>query len=625
MPALALLVPSWLDLAGWAGVILASLAMIGVGRLATGGRATPEAALIAGWGGCVLVLTAWGIATAASLRVPGLALMALGLVAQLWPRLRLGGRDWRALGRVAALALPLLAIMASARPSLPDTWLNLLPNAAYLYDHGFFPADARPPAYSFIAGAPYNMQLASLMAGLVLPNFPASAMIDFNLVLQLAAGLLLARLATGDDAAAPGWAIAALGILLATALNPGFDPRYHLSAYSEASVTVALAFAGWHAARALDRAGGGRDAQLDFRLLALTLAALVNIKQESVALALGVVVSACVLALLARARRREAALGIALATLPAVVLYLGWRWYVLEHFALGELKDLPFAQWHILELPQIILNMLRAAGGKILFFAILLAALAAASWRLLRRELDLATRLAAMLLGTAIVYNAALIAAYVAHFEGGMGIEAHSYFRYSTHLGLLLMAALVLLARDWRWSDFGGRWRRAVPAVLVLLILLVPLPFLRMLRFDLEPPNLRAFQLAHEAALRIGGATHLLLILPGDNGTVPPTLEGVLRYLPPRHPAIEFGVATDVAAGLAMPGYARALLSCVPPGFDTVPAGDAALLQRVGEAWQAEAIWPYDPPPAQARWSHVLALAPLCLTPTDTKARAPAG
>ena len=65
--------------------------------------------------------------------------------------------------------------MASARPSLPDTWLNLLPNAAYLYDHGFFPADARPAAHSFIAGAPYNMQLASYHRGAAAAGFPGAA------------------------------------------------------------------------------------------------------------------------------------------------------------------------------------------------------------------------------------------------------------------------------------------------------------------------------------------------------------------------------------------------------------------------------------------------------------------
>lgn len=620
MPPLALFLPSALDLAGWAGVIFASLAMIGIGRLATAGRAAPESALLAGWGVCVLMLTAWGLVTMASLRIPGVGLAVLGLVAQAWPRLRLSRAEWCALGRVVALAVPVLLIMASARPSLPDTWLNLLPNAAYLYDHGYFPADVRPAAHSFIAGAPYNMQLASFLAGLVTPGFPPSAMIDFNVVLLLAASLLLARLASptlasGNGAAAPRWAITALGILLATALNPAFDPRYHLSAYSETAVMVALAFAGWHAARALDGIAGGRDARSDLCLLALTLAVLVNVKQESFALALGVVLSGLALAGAAPARRREAVVALLLAALPAVLLYLGWRWYVLSHFELGELKNLPLAQWHIRELPEILLNMLRAIGNKLVYFAILFATLAAALARLRRREIDLATRLVAMLLGVALVYNLFLVVAYVAHFEGEMGIEAHSYFRYNTHLGLLLMAALVLLTRDWRWSRFGGRWRRAVPAVLVLLAVLVPLGFLPMLRFDLEVPDLRAYQLAHEAALRIADDEHLLLILPGDNGTVPWTLEGVLRYLPPRRPDVDLAVATDLADGLATPGYAHALLSCAPPDFGLVPAGAAALLQRRDATWYVETVWAYPPPPAHAHWSQVLSPAALCLPP----------
>jgi hypothetical protein len=459
------------------------------------------------------------------------------------------------------------------------------------------------------------MQLASYMAGLLLPNFPASAMIDFNIVLQLAAGLLLARIMTRDDAASPRWPVLALGALLAIPLNPGFDPRYHLSPYSETSVTVALLFAGWHAARALDRLNGHRDAQGDFLVLALILAVLVNIKQESVALALGVVISALVVALMARAERGKAIAQILLAALPALMLYLGWRWYVLHFFALGELKGLPYEQWHIRELPTILLNMLRAIGERGVYFAILFIALVAAAWRLLHRELDLGARVAAMLLVTAIVYNLALLGAYVAHFEGRMGIEAHSYFRYNTHLGLLLMGTLVLYARDWRWSDVGGRWRRAVPALVVLLALLVPLPFLRMLRFDLEVPNLRAYQLAHEAAAYLSDNDHLLLILPGDNGTLPPTIEGVLRELPPRRPNVEIDVATDIAAGLAIKDDPRALISCTPPGFALTPENHAALLALVGQQWQLEASWTYAPPPAHARWSQVLAPAPLCLPP----------
>ena len=613
MPAIGLLVPSWLDLAGWGGALFAGLAFMGWGRLLTAGRATPEAAMVAGWGAIVVVLTFWGVLTPSSLRWPAIAVATIGILAQFVPGIRFKKAEWRAIARMAVLALPLLAVMISARPSQPDTWLNLLPNAAYIYDHGFFPADARPAAHSFIPAAPYNMQLAAFLAGLVTPGFPPNAMIAVNLILQLAAALLLARLADGDENKAPSWNATALGLLLATAFNPGFVPRFHLSSYSETSVTVTIAFAGWFAARALDRVNAGCDAKLDLWLLALTLCALINIKQESAMLAVGVIVAGCGLTLAARGEKRSAFLGLALAAVPAAFLYLAWRWYVLAHFELGELKPLPVAQWHVAEIPLILLNMARQAGSRIFLFLCIGLVAAVGLWRLKLRELDLATRVAAMLGGVAIIYNAGLVFTYVAHFEGEMGIGAHSYFRYNTHLGLLLMAAIVLLVRSWRWSKFGGSWRHAVPAALVLAALLDPFPFLRQLRFDLEVPNLRAWQLAHEAAARIASDEKLLLVLPGDNGSAPPTIEGVLRYTPPRRPDIVSSVITEWSAIASATDAARALLSCAPPGIDDIAPGTAALLVHRNQGWSPEAEWRYDPVPPHARWSQVLAPAVFCL------------
>jgi hypothetical protein len=613
MPAIGLLVPSWLDLAGWGGALFAGLAFMGWGRLLTAGRATPEAAMVAGWGAIVVVLTFWGVIAASSLRWPAIGAAAIGILAQFVPGIRFGKAEWRAIARMAVLALPLVALMISARPSQPDTWLNLLPNAAYIYDHGFFPADARPAAHSFIPAAPYNMQLAAFIASLVTPGFPPNAMIALNLILQLAAALLLARLAAGDEKKAPSWSATALGLLLATAFNPGFVPRFHLSSYSETSVTVTIAFAGWFAARALDRLNAGRNAKLDLWLLALTLCALVNIKQESVMLAVGVMVAACGLTLAARAEQRSAFLGLALAAVPAALLYLVWRWYVLAHFEFGELKPLPVAEWHIVEIPLILWNMARQAGSRIFLFLCIGLVAAVGLWRLRSRELDLATRLAALFGGVAIVYNAGLVFTYVAHFEGEMGIGAHSYFRYNTHLGLLLMAAIVLLVRSWRWSRFGGSWRRAVPVALVLAVLLDPFPFLRQLRFDLEVPNLRAWQLAHEAAPLIAPDEKLLLVLPGDNGSAPPTIEGVLRYTPPRRLDIDSSVITEWSAIAPATDSSHALLSCAPPGIDGVAPGTAALLVHQGQGWSPEAEWRYEPVPPHTHWSQVLAPAVFCL------------
>ena len=615
IPPLGLFVPTALDLAGWMGAAFACLVFIGLGRLASGGRAAPEAALIAGWGAAVFVLTLWGLATQSSLRAPGLGLSVLGLAALAAPRLRLTRRDWAALGRVIVLALPLLAVMASARPSLPDTWLNLLPNAAYLYDHGFFPADARPGAHSFIAGAPYNMQLAAFVASLVTPGFPPAAMINLNLLFQLAAGLLLARLAAagGREDATLSWSGTALGILLATLLNPGFDPRYHLSAYSEPSVTVTLAFAGWFAARGLDRMNGGRRAGFDVWMLALALVALVNIKQESVLLVAGIVIAALALAAAGRAQRARAVAALILAAVPAAALYLLWRWYVLAHFEIGELKNLPVSQWHVAELPQILSNMLLAITNKGVFFAILFLVIAIAIARGMARRFDGSTRIGLMLAGTTLVYNLGLIAAYVAHFEGEMGIGAHSYFRYSTHLSLLLMAAIASMLHGWSPPRLVPGWRRALPALAVALVLLDPIPFARLLRFDLEIPNLRVWRIARAAAPLLAPGEKLVLVLPGDNGSVAPALETVLRDAPPRRPDLEIRTAKDLGAAFAIAGFDHALLSCRPPGKGGGPQGSAALLQRAPSGWDVEASWPYDAVPAHARWSQVLAPAALCL------------
>src|ERR1700722_16321150 len=112
-----LLIPSWLDLATWGGVLFATLALMGFGRLLSAGAALPEAALVAGWGGAAFVLTLWGVAGPVSLRWPAGAIVLCGALGLVLPRLRLTRADWRALGRMVAVALPLIAILASARPS----------------------------------------------------------------------------------------------------------------------------------------------------------------------------------------------------------------------------------------------------------------------------------------------------------------------------------------------------------------------------------------------------------------------------------------------------------------------------------------------------------------------------
>lgn len=633
-----LLIPTWLDLAGWAGILVAGLTLTGLGRLLSAGRIVPEAALVAGWGGAVLVLTAWGVSTPVSLRFPGVALVAAGATGLVMPRSRLTRAEWRSVARVGLLALPLLLVMASARPSLPDTFLNLLPNAAYLYDHGGFPADARPPAYSFLPGAPYNLQLAAFIASLGAPNFPPNTMIGLNLLLQLAAALLLARLVAGSEDRrefVPSWGATALGLLLATAFDPGFVPRYDLSDYSEPSVTVALAFAGWFAARSLDRSRAEKERNGDLWRMALTLAALVNIKQDSVALTAGLLAAAGFFVAAAppgsqpgSSAKRSMLVRLSLAALPAVLAYGAWRWYVLSHFVEGELKPLPFAQWQFHALPLILWRMLGVIAEKAFLFGALGIVFVTLIARVRRHRHDLATVASALLAGVFIVYNAALVVAYIGHFPGTIGTDAHSYYRYNTHLSLLLMVALVLLVRAAaceRGWELGPAWQRSVPIGLVVLMLALPLVLRGYLRFDLEVPQLRTWTMAQAAAGGLQGHDRVALLLPGDNGSVSPMLEGLLRMTPPRRPEIDVVPVNELTpatlANLDRDGIGLAILSCAPPGPSPglagvepeVPPGGGALLRRDDSGWHAVTTWSYPAVSDGARWSQVLSAPPLCL------------
>ncbi len=617
-----LLIPSWGELAGWGGVLAATLLFIGIGRLVTAGRAAPETALVAGWGGTCLLLTLWGVATSASLLFPAAFVVLLGLVGCLLPRLAPRAPAWRGMGRILVTSLPLLAVMASARPSLPDTFLNLLPNAAYLYDHGVFPADDRAPSHSLLPGAPYNMQLAAFLVSEIVRRLALNAMIGFNIVLQLGLALLLARLVAGtedDDTTVPSWSAVALGLLLATLLNPGFVPRYHFSAYSEASVGVATGLAGWFAARALTRLGAGRDAAGDLILLALTLAALVNIKQDSVALALGLVAASLALALLQPPRLRgRAVAALLLAATPAAALYLAWRWYVLGHFAVGELKLLPVDQWRFGLVPPILRSIAGVMAQKAYFFLAAAAALAGLGWRWRRRGFDRTTALAALFAGVAVVYNAALFFTYIAHFGGEIGASAHSYFRYNTHLAPLLMLTLVLLARDVAVPR-GWALNRAGRAAAMAAAAASPVIFFPFLRFDLDAPQQRAWLLAAWTSPVLDRDRRLALLLPGDNQSLATMLEALIRFTPPRHFDAELRVVTQLAPAtleaLAAENYRFALLSCAPPGFAGVPPAHAALLERADGRWHALSVRAYPAAHLPVRRLDDVAHAPVCLAP----------
>ncbi len=433
--------PDLFDLASllvtWAAAALLLLAGAGL----SGKRHLPEVQIAMGWGGLCLLLTFWAVAVPASLTIPAAAFVAAALAVLAMPARRPGPAAWRALARMLALSLPLWLVMAPIRPSQPDTWLNLLPNAFYLVDHGFLPGPTRPDSHSFLPLAPYDTQFLSYLGGLVLPDYPAGGMSLMNLLLLLVGGLLLARMldsrsgrifrgeaasSSPENAPAPernadalGWTAAAGGLLLATLFNPGFVPRFNLAAYGETGLAVTALIAAWLVVRGQSQlAAGARALNLAWPL-GLVLAAMINTKQSGIGLVAALAAAALAAGWAERAVPRAPLLRwLAAALLAPLALYSIWRVFGFATFPTAELQPLPFLQWQWGNIPQILVSVLAAMFRQPIYFALVALALAALPLLLRRDGWTWATRWLALYAGLFVAYNGFLLLTYIGHFPG---------------------------------------------------------------------------------------------------------------------------------------------------------------------------------------------------------------
>jgi hypothetical protein len=607
----------------WA--IGAVLLLTGTGLL--GRRLPPEIRIVAGWGLLCLTLTLWGTATPWSLAIPAAAFGAVGVAALAIPARRPDRADGLALGRMLALSLPFWLVMAPIRPAEPDTWLNLLPNAVYLVDHGVLPAAGRPDAHSFLPAAPYNTQFLAYLGGLAEPDYPAGGM--------LLAGMLVARtLAPPRPGDPPGWSALALGLLLATALDPGFVPRVHLAAYGETGLAVTALMAGWLVCTGLGHASGlppppfkggravpavqrwtesDRDRPILLAGTALVLAAMVEIKQSGFGLVAAVIASGLTVLVAERGRPSLRALAVSLvAAVPALVLFVVWRAHVAVA-GVDELRPLPLALWQWANLPAILAAIGRTIAAKGLYFACVALAIGAVPLVLRRIGWRFASRFLVFHAALSVWYFLFLLLTYIGHFPGAWSTEAHSFYRYETHLMLVLVLALALAIRE-------AGWLAAVPQLLaptaIYLALVAPVGAAPLLRFDMVMPQPLVWDLARHLVPWLHEGDRLALVLPGDNGSVATMMGGVLNDTAPAVKSLDI-VAHDRAddatlAGLAAAGYTLAFISCTPDGLDGFPPGVAVLARWTDGAWLRIADWSYPAVEARSRWQHILSWRPLC-------------
>ena len=624
--------PTALQAEGLLAVIAAGLVMMMLGRLILGPQSLPEVALIAGWGAVSLVLTLWGVSTQETMRIPAAILVGLAAVGTVLPRGRLAEPDLIAIGRLMLVAVPLIAVLAAAWPSGPDTFTNQLPNAAYLYDYGEFPAKDRPPMLALWPAFPYNLQLAAFLPALLVPHFPPNVLTHVNLLLQLTFALLLARSLRGPQTlsgTAPSWGAIGGAVLLTTFLNPGFAPAVQFSGYGDPAIAVALAFAAWQAERLLAALAGDRSAAEERMGLVMMLLAGAAIKQVSIFLMGSVVGVAFLLGAFDKRIGPARAFGSFVAAfLPALLLVGVWRFYAQTHFQPDDqLRFLPFDQWSFANVPAIFSNMAFRIWERLPFFLLLYGVSLSAIPLVLKRGLTPAARLFLMTLGVTLLYTTFLIFTYVAHFPGEIGASAHSFFRYNTHLGLLATLAIVVFARE-SWirrgaPDLGRGWS-AVAVAAIALAVVVPVAGAGWTRVDRRLPQPRVWDLAARTAPYISDNSKVAMLLPGDNRSVALMLRVAIAISPPYHTPADFAeIAHDDPASLAKArkdGSDIALISCVSKPLADSPEGQAlklqagqpALLTADGDSWRLIATEPFLPAAAPEKWTTELSPGPFC-------------
>ena len=612
--------PQPTDLVGLAVTWFVAVILMLAGAMFVGRRMPPEIQIGVGWGVLCLVLTVWGVLIPLSLAVPACGFVLVSLYVLALRDRRPSRATWKTLGRAVPVTLAFWLVMAPIQPSQPDTWLNLLPNAFYLVDWGRLPTTALPLSYSYLPAAPYNTQFLSYLGSLAWPNYPAAGMSLINALLLLSVGLLVARALAvpliSTDVVLP-WGAIAGGMLLVTLLNPGFVPRFHLSAYGETALAATAAMSAWLLVSAQSEIAAGRQLSGAAPAIGLMLAAMINAKQSGVGLVAASAGAAAVTSWVENGQQHRDTLRlVGLAILPSLALYALWRYHV-SIAGVDELKPLPFAQWNWAKVPEILASASQVVAAKMVYFCCAAAALVAWPVLLRRQGWTHTTRLLTYFASLLALYNGFLLLTYIGLFSGEMSIEAHSFFRYNTHLALVLVFALALAARDLgigRWM-IGGR-ARVVGRLALASVVLAPLVYAYRLRFDLDMPQPLVRSLATKLKTYLKDGDRLALLLPGDNDSVATMIAGVLGETSPRRRGLDLlrrdtadPAALDEAARL---GYRLALISCVPEGWEDLPPSQAVLLRNEADGWHPMAAWPYPPHAAEGRWQEILSWGPLC-------------
>ncbi|CUW38076.1 conserved membrane protein of unknown function [Magnetospirillum sp. XM-1] len=584
------------------GVVAASVAAIVVvalaGRLLLP-RSEPALAFGAGMGGLILVGTAFGVA-GLDLRLGLLVIAVAAAACLIRDRRELG--QWAGVGLpVLAMALPLLLLLSDRRGSEWDEFSHWLHAFRYVQvNHAVPGGPAVPVMATCCAAYPYGWPMVGL-AAMTLSGFSEAVPALLNVLLLALFAMLLAGLARGEPSAGRlGPAAAAVALLAATVASPTFVHKLAFSAYAD----VATAFLAAVLALLGERVAGDGDRVSRHRLalaFGLVGAALMGVKPGNAALFGCILGAAGVLAL-----RRDGWKGLFLLqwvfmVIPPALVSGLWRWHV-DHLLAGrEMVIQPMDRWHVAEIPQILLAMLDVAGNKGGYFGLALI-MVVLGLRGFLRDRDRLDRLCVMAGLAFLGYNLFLLVTYVVVFGDYEALHVASYWRYNTHLGLVVMLpAAILVGRGLARVGHLAAARMAARLALVL-VLAGPLLAVGQIRFDHDRTKPFLRQSLHQAGAMMPAGEHAVVIDPQGTG-----LAGVMA---------SYEWSGRVTVDSFMSAFTR---SEAPPWLDAQPAhwafvysgaaalglepvNSAFLLHREGSTWTVIDQFPFPGGKSPERW-----------------------
>ena len=586
----------------WLGLAALGGAISGVGRM----RALDP---LVGWAWVGFVFTAAGVFLAIPFTYLAVVTAVIAAGAGFWVWRRDGGVVPGVFLRMLVLTIPLLILVSAMRASQWDEFSDWMIIPRYMLETDAFPSKDNSYPNAVYTGYPYSWHfvtyLASRIAGGLLEN--AGALVNVFLLLMF--GLVVIQLIS-RGAERPelmersGWFAASLGAAAMLLTNPTFSQKIVLTSYAETASAVATGAGvvlGWLICEALVD-NERRTARRYAWQMGAVLALLINLKQATMVLVVLIVLAILFMAI--RDRRIPVVMFVKLLpqiVLPAVILYLVWRYHVLNELVAREIVIRPFDDWYIDLIPHILMKMGVALAKKGYYLSLLIIAVGF-GLRGFFRAAGPVDRFAAICAMVILGYNTFLLFAYVTTFGKFDALRVASFWRYNMHLGPMLIAfsaygaAIVWrrhLAARWNWQR--AQW---LP---IVLLLAAPFVFAKKIRFDTAPMTVH---------FRAVGAALPALLTPADQYFVSdPTGSGesavILRYELDR--GAKFGGVVSafdphrlktLERVLPNPKLNAMIVFSMDKGFAerigrNFPPGSTYLVRRVGLGpWEDVMSWP---------------------------------